>query len=316
MKNTKHNGLALKLTLSLLISFINSANAQSTAGSMPPPPSALNSMVSAESIEQQGAKNYSEIMIKARDDRSLVAPDQAVFKRVKLISNKLIEQAKMINPRSKSWEWYVNVIRSEQANAFCLPGGKIAVYTGIIDKLALTDDELAAIIAHEMAHAVQEHAREQAAKENLTGTLVSLGSQALGLGEIGKLAISAGAGLLNLRFSRDDENDADIVGLHISSKSGYDPRAAIVLWRKMNTLNGSGSFQWLSTHPLSTNRITNIEKQLPFIMPNFSSIEAKKASLPYLSNVKGIDGVPSLNPATPIKSNAKTTSKIVKNNNK
>jgi hypothetical protein len=126
---------------------------------------------------------------------------------------------------SKQWRWEVNLLGSKQINAFCMPGGKIAFYTGILDQLKLSDDEAAMIMGHEMAHALREHARARIAKSQGTGTLLSLGAQLLGLGQMGDLAANIGTQLLTLRFSREDETDADLVGLELAARGGYNPQA-------------------------------------------------------------------------------------------
>src|SRR5690606_12005555 len=128
------------------------------------------------------------------------------------------------------WKWEVNLIGSQQVNAFCMPGGKIAFYTGILDKLQLTEDEIGMVMGHEMAHALREHARARIAKSQGTGMLLSLGAQLFGLGQLGDLAANVGTQLLTLKFSRDDEVEADLVGLELAARAGYHPEASVTLW--------------------------------------------------------------------------------------
>src|SRR5205085_6976321 len=132
-------------------------------------------------------------------------------------------------------------IGSEQVNAFCMPGGKIAVFTGLLQKLQLTDDEVAMVLGHEIAHALREHARERIAKSQGTGALLSLGAQLFGLGQLGDVAANIGTQLLTLKFSRDDETEADLVGLEMGARSGYNPSASITLWEKMGKASGGNA---------------------------------------------------------------------------
>ncbi|MFM2344423.1 MAG: peptidase [Pseudomonadota bacterium] len=255
-------------------------------------PSSLRHIVSAEQVEAVGTKQYSEVIAQAKQKGNLLDINSPVYIRVNNISNNLIKHIGTVNPRAKNWKWEVNVIKDDQTNAFCMPSGKIAVYTGIIDKLNLTDAELAVIMGHEISHALQEHAREQMAKQQLTNLGAGLISNMLGLGDIGQLAIKAGAGLLSLKFSRDDETDADIVGLNISTKAGYDPRASIVLWQKMIKVAGANKTpQWISTHPIGKNRIKALEQKMPELMPVFAKYQPELAKKIYISNTKDIPSV-------------------------
>jgi predicted Zn-dependent protease len=148
-----------------------------------------------------------------------------------------------------------------------MPGGKIAFYTGILDQLKLTDDEVAMIMGHEMAHALREHARERMGKSAATNIGARLLSGLLGLGSIGDSLLNNGAQLLTLQFSREDESEADLVGMELAARAGYDPRAGISLWRKMSAAAKGAPPQFLSTHPSSSTRIRDIEANLPKVMP-------------------------------------------------
>jgi predicted Zn-dependent protease len=148
-----------------------------------------------------------------------------------------------------------------------MPGGKIVFYTGILEQLKLTDDEVAQIMGHEIAHALREHARERMGKSAATNIGAGLLSQVLGLGDLGRTVTNYGAELLTLKFSRDNETEADLVGLELAARAGYDPRAGITLWRKMQAASKGAPPQWLSTHPAGETRITDIEKALPQVLP-------------------------------------------------
>ncbi|NMM78958.1 M48 family metallopeptidase, partial [Acidovorax sp. SRB_24] len=148
--------------------------------------------------------------------------------------------------------------------AFCMPGGKIAFYTGILDQLKLSDDEAAMVMGHEMAHALREHARARMAKSEATNLGLRLGAQLLGLGDMGNLAANLGGQLLTLKFSRGDESDADLVGLEMAARAGYNPEAAVTLWRKMGqATGGQGGPAFLSTHPSGPQRIRELEENVP-----------------------------------------------------
>ena len=158
----------------------------------------------------------------------------------------------------------MNLIGSQSINAFCMPGGKIAFFTGILEQLKLTDDEVAMVMGHEMAHALREHARARMAKSAGTGAALSIGAQLLGLGQMGDLAARAGTQLLTLKFSRSDESEADLVGLELAARAGYDPKASVSLWQKMATASkNQGGLSFLSTHPSGPDRIAKLEANLP-----------------------------------------------------
>ena len=182
------------------------------------------------------------------------------------MAQRLIPQSRPWNARASAWQWEVNLIQSDQINAFCMPGGKIAFYTGILDKLSLNDDEAAMIMGHEMAHALREHARERLAKTQATGLGLSVLSSLLGLGNLGDAAASLGTQLLSLRFSRDDETEADLVGLELAARSAYAPSASVSLWKKMAEANGKNGLSFLSTHPSGPARIRQLEANVPKVM--------------------------------------------------
>jgi predicted Zn-dependent protease len=175
------------------------------------------------------------------------------------------------NPRSANWQWEVNLIGSRQINAFCMPGGKIAFYLGILSELQLSDDEVAMIMGHEAAHALLEHAREQMGKNVVTTGALRLGAALFGLGNMGDAAAQIGGQLLSLKFSRDDESEADALGLIMASRAGYDPRSGVTLWQKMTANSGGAPPQILSTHPAGPTRIRDIEAKLPNVLPMYQA---------------------------------------------
>ncbi|MDP2255925.1 MAG: M48 family metallopeptidase [Polaromonas sp.] len=226
--------------------------------------SGLRNLVPADELEGAATQQYAELLAQARAKGVLAPPNSPQLQRLRGIATRLVPQAGQWNDRSRQWRWEVNLISSKQINAFCMPGGKIAFYTGILDQLKLNDDETAMIMGHEMAHALREHARARIAKSQGTGTLLSLGAQLLGLGQLGDVAASIGTQLLTLRFSRDDETDADLVGLELAARGGYQPQASVSLWEKMAQAGGGANGpSFLSTHPSGPDRIQQLQRNVP-----------------------------------------------------
>ena len=227
--------------------------------------STLRKLIPAETLERSAAQQYQQMMEQARSQRALAPDGHPQLQRLRAIAQRLIPFAAPWNDRVGQWRWEVNLIGSKQINAFCMPGGKIAFYTGILDQLKLTDDEAAMIMGHEMAHALREHARERLAKTQATNIGLRLGSQLLGLGDLGNAAASLGGQLLTLQFSRSDESDADLVGLELAARGGYDPEASVSLWKKMGNATGNkqGGLAFLSTHPSGPARIEQLQLNVP-----------------------------------------------------
>ncbi|MDR7152572.1 Zn-dependent protease with chaperone function [Hydrogenophaga palleronii] len=225
--------------------------------------SSLRKLVPAEELEAAASQQYVQVMQEAQGKQVLLPTSHPQVQRLQTIARRIIPHTPAWNPRASEWKWAVNLIQSDQVNAFCMPGGKIAFYTGILDKLQLTDDETAMIMGHEMAHALREHARERVAKSGATNLGLRLGAQLLGLGDLGDLAAGMGAQLLTLRFSREDESEADLVGLELAARAAYQPRASVSLWQKMSTVGGGAGIGFLSTHPSGPNRIRQLEANLP-----------------------------------------------------
>ena len=226
--------------------------------------SGLRKLVPAEELENAATQQYAQLLADARSKGALAPAGNPQLQRLQRIASKLVPQTAQWNDRSRNWRWEVNLLASKQINAFCMPGGKIAFYTGILDQLGLTDDETAMVMGHEMAHALREHARARIAKSQGTGTLLSLGAQLLGLGQLGDVAASLGTQLLTLRFSREDETDADLVGLELSARAGYNPQASVSLWEKMGRASGgAGGPGFLSTHPSGPQRIQQLQANVP-----------------------------------------------------
>ena len=237
--------------------------------------SGMRRLVPAEALEDSAVQQYSQLLAQAKAKRALAPDNHPQLLKLRAIARQIIPYAAQWNSRAAQWRWEVNLIGSKQINAFCMPGGKIAFYTGILDQLKLTDDEIAMVMGHEMAHALREHARSRLAKSQATSIGLSLGAQLLGLGDLGNAAANLGTQLLTLKFSRSDETDADLVGLELAARAGYNPQAAVSLWRKMGEATGNGGIAFLSTHPSGPDRIRELEQNVPKVQGLYDAAQRR-----------------------------------------
>jgi predicted Zn-dependent protease len=229
-------------------------------------------LVSSEQMNQIAAQSYKQLQAESAE-KGVLNTDAALTKRVRAIAQHLAPQTKVFRADAPAWNWEVNVIASDQLNAFCMPGGKIMFYSGLITKLKLTDSEIAVIMGHEIAHALREHSREQLSQALAAQTAIGITSAVLGLGEASAQVANTGyQALVATRFSRADESEADRIGLELTARSGYDPRAGVTLWKKMMQASSGGKPpEFLSTHPAETSRIQQIESLLPTVMPLYQA---------------------------------------------
>jgi predicted Zn-dependent protease len=256
-----------------------------------PKRSRIAALADARRIEAQGVAQYDRLLKQAASQGALAPPDYPPRQRLERIARRLIPHTRRFSDRADEWKWEVNLLGSKQVNAFVMPGGKIAFFSGIIDRLKLTDDEIAMIMGHEMAHALLEHGREregQARLAQIATVGASVFSQILGYGDLGGQIASGASQLTLLKFSRGDETEADLVGMDIAARAGFDPRAAVKLWQKMSALSqGQGQPpQFLSTHPAHATRIDTIRAALPKVLPLYARTKgvAPQALEPYASN--------------------------------
>jgi len=220
----------------------------------------------SEVVEQQSAQEYYQLLQQARARNLLALPQNPQLPRLVYISQRLRVFAPMWNERAANWQWEVNLIGSKSINAFCMPGGKIAFFWGILTELRLEDDEVAMVMGHEMTHALREHAREQMGKQMATEGLIGLGAAILGLGAAGRQMAGMGGQLLSLKYGRDDETEADLIGLELAARAGYNPESALTLWRKMEAVGNSSPPAFLSDHPSNPDRMSKIEQNIPNVM--------------------------------------------------
>jgi predicted Zn-dependent protease len=220
-------------------------------------------LVPADQVEGSARQQYQQLLGAANTKHALAPADHPQVVRLRAIAERIIPFTPPWNERARSWRWEVNLLLSPTLNAFCMPGGKIAFYYGILQKLQLSDEEVATIMGHEVAHALREHARERMGKTAATRGAIEIGAALFGLGNAGRMAADMGGQLLTLKFSRDDETEADIVGMELAARAGYDPAAGISLWQKMLAANRGAPPQWVSTHPAGDTRIKDIQSKLP-----------------------------------------------------
>jgi predicted Zn-dependent protease len=246
-------------------------------------------LASAEDVEKSAGLQYAQLTRQAGAQGALAPADHPQVIRLRAIAERLIRESARYNERASKWKWEVNLIGSKQINAFCMPGGKIAFFSGILTTLQLTDDEVAIVMGHEIAHALQEHGRERVGKMRIAqvGTVIAaIGGALLGFGDLGGQVASGAAQLTMLKYGRDDETEADLVGLDLAARAGFDPRAGIVVWQKMAAVAKGQPPQWLSSHPSHGTRVTEITRNLDRTMPLYARARGipLNAIEPYRSN--------------------------------
>jgi predicted Zn-dependent protease len=228
-------------------------------------------LLSASEVDKSAGQAYQEEMKKAAA-KNLLNRDAALVTRVKTVAQRLIPATAAFRPDAPKWAWEVNVITSGDVNAWCMPGGKMAVYTGLIEKLKITDDELAAVMGHEIAHALREHGRERMSQAYAQALGLQVVGAAFGLGQNSmQIAQIVTDVTFNLPNSREHEVEADRVGVELAARAGYDPRAAVTLWQKMGQVGGGAPPQFLSTHPSPQNRQSDLTNYAARVMPLYEA---------------------------------------------
>lgn len=233
-------------------------------------------LVSSQEIEAASAKQYQQVIAEAAAKGALNR-DARQVRRVRAIASRLTPQTGVFRPDALRWNWEVNVLESNELNAWCMAGGKIAFYSGLIERLSLSDDEIAAVMGHEIAHALREHARERVSRSMATGLGVSIASAVLGVGQVGNDLMGQVAKVtFELPNSRLHETEADRIGVELAARAGYDPRAAVGLWKKMESVSGGQPPQWLSTHPSHDTRQQDLAQYAARVMPLYQAARNRR----------------------------------------
>jgi predicted Zn-dependent protease len=229
-------------------------------------------LVSSQQLEQMAAQSYSKLTSEAAAKGTLNT-DASMLRRLLAIAQRIEPQTKIFRPDAPDWKWEVNMINSNDLNAFCMPGGKIIFYSGLIRQLNLTDEEIAVVMGHEISHALREHSREKVSQALAAQSAIGLGAALFGFGQgSADIAGVLYQSLVATRFSRTDENEADRMGLELSARAGYDPRAGVTLWQKMlKAKSGDSPPAFLSTHPTEASRVQQIEELLPTVLPLYKA---------------------------------------------
>jgi len=264
----RRRAAAAIVALSLLVGGCQSVQTTSTGVVGVDRRQTMSSLISESELRRGSEQAYAQLMSQAQAEGTLNA-DPALTRRVRAIAERLVPATAAFRADAPGWPWEVNVIRSEQLNAWCMPGGKIAFYSGLITRLSLTDDEIAAIMGHEIAHALREHARERASEQQAAGLVLGVGAALLGVGQVGselsQMAYHVAVGMPN---SRAHETEADRIGVELAARAGFDPRAAVTLWQKMSKASRNGGPpQWLSTHPSAQTRERDLAVYAQRVMP-------------------------------------------------
>jgi predicted Zn-dependent protease len=225
-------------------------------------------LVSEAEVIQASAQAYAAQLQEYRE-QGKIEQDPQIVSRVQGIAKRIIDQAVRIRPETGQWKWQVKVIDSPEVNAFAMAGGKLVVFTGLINQLNLTDDELAQVIAHEIAHALADHTREKVSVSLASQLAVSTVGSASGVSP--QLLGTAAALAVQLPNSRGMEAEADRIGIELAARAGYDPQAAVFLWSKMGQLQGRGVPQFLSTHPSGKTRMQTLQKLVPQMIPLYQA---------------------------------------------
>jgi len=268
-KGTGMNGKRIFLTLAglVVLGLAGCQTVETTAPGAVGVDRKQRMLVSEQQVEQGAAEAYAQEKQKAQAEGKLNA-NSALTSRVRNISQKLIPGTGVFRSDAPNWKWEVNTLNTKELNAYCMPGGKIMVYSGLVEQLNLSDAELAAVIGHEMAHALREHSRERISRAYaqqiaLAGVAVVTGATE---GAV-DLANSVASVTFQLPHSREQESEADIIGLELMARAGYDPNAAVSVWKKMMSANQGGPPQFLSTHPSAQTRIQDLQKEIPKVEP-------------------------------------------------
>jgi predicted Zn-dependent protease len=274
MKRLKHSILFVALAASMQLAPARDPAPQSD-GIPVTRLSRLRVLSDESDVNQQSKLQYDQLLQEANQQNALFPPDHPQVKRLRAIAQRIIPHVGRWNPEASNWNWEVNLLNSNQVNAFCMPGGRIAFFSGILQKLNMTDDEVAMVMGHEIAHALREHARKRQGESQVAAIAGKLGGAAVSAlfgidprvtDAVGRVGAQAAV----LKFSRGEETEADLVGIDLAARAGFDPRAGIALWQKMGAVNSRAPIEFLSTHPSGESRIAEMNRNMPLVLPVYA----------------------------------------------
>jgi predicted Zn-dependent protease len=241
-------------------------------------------MVSEDTAVRESATAYTQMMGQLNGKRLIESGTPRVAKVVE-ITDRLIAQAIRLRPDAARWKWEVQVIDDPKTvNAFCMAGGKMAIYAGMWDKLHASDDEIAMVMGHEISHALADHTRERMSVAYSTGIGAQVLAIAIGAGDLGaQMMQRAAVYAIQLPNSRESESEADQIGIGLAARAGYDPKAAVTLWEKMGSLGGAPT-EFLSTHPSPQHRAARLKELGVSLMPAYEMAKANPVPAPRVVN--------------------------------
>ncbi|WP_151710714.1 M48 family metallopeptidase [Acinetobacter brisouii] len=256
-----NNKLILSLGLVTIVSFSGCTTIADMSGA------------DSATLNANAATTFSKMRTEAQQKGQLDTSSNT-YRRINAVLLRMQPYANQANQTGQAFQWQLAVLKSDEINAYVAPGGKVVFYTGIVNKLNLTDAEIAAVMGHEMTHALEEHSKNKLGAQVLTSLAVNVGKSYVGdaAGGLGATALDLGSQVgVGLPYSRSLESRADYGGLMLMAKAGYNPQAAITLWEKMNKLEGAGGPAFMSTHPSNSQRIDAMRKNLPAAMAVYNS---------------------------------------------
>jgi predicted Zn-dependent protease len=236
---------------------------------------AFRNLVPPAMLEQQAGAAYKQLIAAATSDKMLLPASDYRVKRVRKIAQKLIPASLKWNERAKQWHWEINVVKSARVDLLCLPGGKIVVFTGLIDRLRPNDDELGMLIGHDIAHALREHAREKLGQLQAMQMGAGTIPQMFGMADLGASPLGIGSALLDIHYGRADETEADVIGTDIAARAGFDPRAGVTLWNRLASLKPRGKIELLQQHPFDASRIADLKRRQPDMLALYAKAIGK-----------------------------------------
>lgn len=250
----------------------------------------FRSLIPSPMLEAQATAEYNEIVRGAAHSNRLYPDSDPHVQRVRQLVDKLAPYALKWSDRVKSWKWEVAVVRSPDIRMYCLPGGKIVVYGGLLDRVKLNDNELGMLLGHEIAHAVREHVRERLGEQQAAQIESGAVPQLFGLADLGMFPLGIGSRLVEMHYGRADETEADVIGSDIAARAGFDPRAALTLWDKLAMATRADRDQgFIYVHPYTPARRADIAKRLADMMPLYAKAIGKP-----LAQLPDYEGMPAV----------------------